>query len=188
MSDSTPELGEIRKRLEELEKQLRELRAGQLAIMKMMAAEICEIYYNISLLSQKGEGVLKYIELWSRRLDDVRRIIQATQTIEDATKTSDKFLKELADYGREQKAASPPQAGASPPQVVKEVDSAEEAMDIANAFMKKDHPVALPLKVVRRDDVWLVDVDIGAVRMEIVRVKIDAKTGAILGHETIEKK
>ncbi len=48
--------------------------------------------------------------------------------------------------------------------------------------------MALPLKAVRRDEVWVVDVDIGAVRMEIVRVKIDAKTGGILGHETVERK
>jgi hypothetical protein len=71
---------------------------------------------------------------------------------------------------------------------VEKVDDSLDAMAIANAFMMKDHPVALPLKAVRQDDVWLVDVDIGTVRLEIVRVKIDANTGNILGHETIEKK
>jgi hypothetical protein len=108
----------------------------------------------------------------------IGQTIQASETGGDATRTRDKLLKEISQHAKEESTA----------EVVDKVEDAEEAMHVAHAFMKKDNPVALPLKAHRRSDTWLVDVDVGAVRMEIVRVKIDAKTGNILGHETVEKK
>jgi len=149
MSNGAEEIGDIRKRLEAIERAIDELRAGNLAIMQIMAA--------------------------------IGRTIQGSETTEDVTKARDKFVKEITGYAQAEKVDSTAKA-------VEKVDDVEDAMAIANAFMKKDNPVALPLKAQRRDDIWLVDVDIGAVRMEIVRVKIDANTGNILGHETIEKK
>jgi hypothetical protein len=181
MSNGSDEIVEIRKRLEAIERAIDALRAGNLVIMKTMATELSEMYYNIFILSQKGEDTKKYTELWAKKLSDIRRIIQGSETTEAVTETRDKFVKEITDYAKTEKADSATKA-------VEKVDNAEEAMDVANSFMKKDNAVALPLKAVRRDDIWLVDVDIGAVRMEIVRVKIDAKTGEILDHETVEKK
>jgi hypothetical protein len=180
MSNGTDEIADIRRRLEVIERAIGELRAGDLAIIKTMAAELCEMYYNIFILSQKGEDIKKYTELWPR-LADTRQTIQGSETIENVTKTRDKFVKDITDYAKTEKIDS---AG----KTLEKVDNAEDAMAVANSFMKKDNSVALPLKAVRRDEVWLVDVDIGAVRMEIVRVKIDAKTGGILGQETVEKK
>lgn len=149
MSNGTDEMAEIRKRLEAIEKAIDELRAGNLAIMQIMAT--------------------------------IGRTIQGPETTGAAIKTDDKFVKDITGYAQAGKADIAAKA-------VEKVDDALDAMAIANAFMKKDNPVALPLKAVRRDEVWLVDVDIGAVRMEIVRVKIDAETGNILSHETVEKK
>jgi hypothetical protein len=149
MSNGTDEIAEIRKRLEAIERAIDELRAGNLAIMQIMAA--------------------------------IGRTIQRPETTEAIIGTGDKSVKDITDHARAEKVES---AGKAP----EKVDNAEDAMAVANAFMKKDNSVALPLKAVRRDEVWVVDVDIGAVRMEIVRVKIDAKTGGILGHETVERK
>jgi hypothetical protein len=145
MSNGTDEIAEIRKRLEAIEKAIEELRAGNLAIMQIMAA--------------------------------LGRTIQSKETTADVVKT--------ADVTREEKLVSDAEAVEK---AIEKVKDDLDAMDIANAFMKKDNPVALPLKAVRRDDIWLVDVDIGAVRMEIVRVKIEAKTGKILSHEVVERK
>jgi len=153
MSNGTDEIAEIRKRLEAIEKAIEELRAGNLAIMQIMAA--------------------------------LGRTIQSRETTADVAKTGDKPVKETTDYAREEKLVS---AAEAVEKAVEQVKDDLDAMDIANAFMKKDNPVALPLKAVRRDDIWLVDVDIGAVRMEIVRVKIEAKTGKILSHEVVERK
>ncbi len=149
MSNGTDEIADIRKRLEAIERAIDELRAGNLAIMQIMAA--------------------------------IGRTIQGSETTEAITETRDKFVKDITDYAKTEKIDIAAKT-------LEKVDNAEDAMAVANSFMKKDNSVALPLKAVRRDDVWVVDVDIGAVRMEIVRVKIDAKTGGILGHETVEKK
>jgi hypothetical protein len=123
---------------------------------------------------------------------EIEGISQRLEALEKATNELHKAVKDLSDYvkGEASKEATDyAQATEKADTAAKvTVDDDEEAMHVAHSFMKKDNPVALPLKAVRRDDIWLVDVDIGAVRMEIVRVKIDAKTGEILGHETVEKK
>ena len=183
MSNGAEEIESISKRLAEIERAIGELRAGELAIMKTIAAELCEMYYTIFTLFYEGEEVKKYTELWTKRLAETKQTILGSETSEVVIGTRDKFVKDLADYAKAEI-----DSAAKTVEKVQKVDYVEEAMAIANAFMKKDNPVALPLKAVIRDDVWLVDVDIGAVRMEIVRVKIDANTGNILGHETVEKK
>ncbi|GEM_PF-5940091 len=191
MSNGTEETGDIRKRLEEIEKAIAELRAGDLAIMKTMAAGLCEAHCNIFTLFQKGADA----ELWAKKLAEAKQTIQGSETIEDVIKTRDNFIKDVTEHARVEapKAVTEP-AQAEPAEEIAEpvkaekADNADDAMDIACTFMKKDNSVALPLKVERRDDIWVVDVDVGAVRMEIVRVKVDAKTGEILGHKTVEKK
>jgi len=184
---SNEETEGISKRLEEIERAIGELRTGDISIVKTMATGLCEAHCNIFTLFQKGEDK----ELWVKRLAEAKQTIQGSETIEDVIKTRDQFVKELTDYVKEGKIDSATEATEQvdvAAKAVEKVDDALDAMAIANAFMKKDNPVALPLKAVRRDDVWLVDVDVGEVRMEIVRVKIDANTGEILGHETVEKK
>ncbi len=124
--------------------------------------------------------------------DEIAEIRKRLEALEKAINELHKSVKDLSDYVKGEavkEATDYAQATEQADTAAKvAVDDDEEAMHVAHAFMKKDNPVALPLKAVRRDDIWLVDVDIGAVRMEIVRVKIDAKTGEILGHETVEKK
>jgi len=172
MSNGTDEIRDIRKRLEETERAIGELRAGDLAIMKIMAAELCEMHYNTFILSQKGEEIKKYTELWSKRLADTKQTIEGSETIEAIIETRDKFVKDITEHVKEEK-----------------VDNADQAMEIAHYFFKeKGKTVALPMKAVRQNDVWLVDIDVGAVRLEIATVKVDANTGEVLGYEITQKK
>ena len=60
-----------------------------------------------------------------------------------------------------------------------EVKSAPEATEIANNFIKKHRSFTRPLKAVREDDTWLVDIDVGVITIEIAKIKIDAKSGDI---------
>ena len=61
-----------------------------------------------------------------------------------------------------------------------EVKSAPEATAIAQSFIKKYRFTARPLKAVREDDTWLVDIDVGPIFAIIAKVKVDAKSGDIL--------
>jgi len=141
----------------------------------------------------------------SNGTDEIREIRQRLEAIERAINELHKLVKDLTDSVKWQPAKEATEQAQGEPvkevteyvegekvdtadKAIEKVDNAEEAMDIAHTFMKKDSSVALPLKAVRQDDVWLVDVDIGAVRVEIVRIKLDAKTGNILGQETVERK
>ena len=60
------------------------------------------------------------------------------------------------------------------------VKSAAEATEIAYSFIKKYRPIARPVKAIREDDVWFVDIDVGPLAVIIAKVKIDAKSRDIL--------
>lgn len=61
-----------------------------------------------------------------------------------------------------------------------EVKSAKEATEIAYSFTTKYRKIARPLKAVREDDTWLVEIDIGPIFVQVAKIKIDAKSGEIL--------
>jgi len=61
-----------------------------------------------------------------------------------------------------------------------EVRSAGEATEIARAFIRSYRAYARPLKAVREDDTWLVEIDVGPIFKIIAKVKIDAKSGDVL--------
>jgi len=67
-----------------------------------------------------------------------------------------------------------------------EVESAAKATEIAHSFIKKYRPIALPLKAIRENDVWNVEIDVGPLAVKIAKVKIDAKTGGIISYEIPE--
>jgi len=60
------------------------------------------------------------------------------------------------------------------------VKSAAEATEIAQTFIKKYRWYTRPLKAVRQNDAWLVEIDVGPVFNVIAKVKVDAKSGDIL--------
>lgn len=171
MSYNREEIEDIRKRLQATEEAITELHSKDLHIMKIVAVESCATHYNMFLFLQRGEEIDKYKELWSKRLEDTKQEIQDSETIEGVIDARDKFGNDIIDYIKATK-----------------VDTAEKAMEIAHSFIKKYSPVALPLKTVREDDVWLVDIDVGALAVKVAKVKVDAKTGDILSYEIPEKK
>lgn len=64
-----------------------------------------------------------------------------------------------------------------------EVKSAAEATKIARSYVGKYRFFARPIKAVRENDTWFVDLDVGALDTEIAKVKIDAKSGEILEYD-----
>jgi len=61
-----------------------------------------------------------------------------------------------------------------------EVKSAAKATEIASSFIKKYRWYVRPLKAIRENDAWLVEIDVGPIFTIIAKVKIDAKSGDIL--------
>jgi len=61
-----------------------------------------------------------------------------------------------------------------------EVKSAPQATTIAVSFIKKYRFTARPLKAVRENDAWSVEIDVGPLKPIIAKVKLDAKSGEIL--------
>jgi len=64
------------------------------------------------------------------------------------------------------------------------VSSGEQATEIAVSFLKKGGwSFARPVSAQRKNDVWLVEVDVGAIGYQVGALKISAKTGAILEYK-----
>ena len=61
-----------------------------------------------------------------------------------------------------------------------EIKSAKEATEVALSFIKKYRFIARPLKAVREDNIWLVEIDVGPIFVMVAKVKLDAKSGDIL--------
>lgn len=64
-----------------------------------------------------------------------------------------------------------------------EIKSAAEATKIAQSYVGKYYFFTRPIKAVREDDTWLVNLDVGALDTEIAKVKINAKSGEILEYD-----
>jgi len=65
-----------------------------------------------------------------------------------------------------------------------EVKSAAHATEIAMSFVKKYYWFARPMRAVREDNTWLVEIDVGPLAPMVAKVKLDAKSGDILGYTT----
>lgn len=150
--------------------EIEELREQALLIAKDISLALCTMQYNVNLRFFTGEELDSYANLWGKKLDDVGEQIEASESVSNVLDIRFKFCEELMAYVKATK-----------------VDTADKAMEIAHSFIKKYSPVALPLKAVREGDVWLVDIDVGALAVKIAKVKVDAKTGDILSYE-IQKK
>ena len=57
-----------------------------------------------------------------------------------------------------------------------EITSADEAINVASRFIEPHYPWHQPLKAVKEQNIWLVEFDVGALRVETAVVKIDAAT------------
>lgn len=68
-----------------------------------------------------------------------------------------------------------------------EVRSAEDATTIALNFVKKHSWFARPLRAVRENSTWLVEIDVGLLSVAVAKLKLDAKSGEILEYNIPEK-
>ncbi len=170
MSYSRDEIEALEKRLEAVESTINVLKEEDLLIAQMLGSFLCTIEYNICIKFLKGEGLESYARVWSKKLEDTRKEIELSQTVESAFDIFLKFDRELWEYVKAEK-----------------VTTATEAMDIAHSFVKKYSGFALPLRAAREDDVWLVDIDVGALAVKVAKIKVDARTGDILSYEIPEK-
>ena len=57
-----------------------------------------------------------------------------------------------------------------------DIISATEAIDIAQGFIEPYYPWHRPVKAVRENGTWVVEFDVGAVKVEIATVKIDTSS------------
>jgi hypothetical protein len=60
-----------------------------------------------------------------------------------------------------------------------EITSAQEAIKIAQEFIEPYYPWHQPVKAAREDGTWIVEFDVGAIKVQIATVKIDASTREI---------
>ena len=67
-----------------------------------------------------------------------------------------------------------------------EVKSASEATKIAKDYVGKYRYFTRPLKAVRQNDTWYVDLDVGAFVTVVAKVKIDAKSGEVIEYDIPE--
>lgn len=149
--------------IEELKKQL-------LLIAQTISAFICESTYNMFIPHLAGEEREQYVKHWKEKENTTMEKVVEVRTVEEALDIATNFYQELFDYIKAQKVAT-----------------ADKAMDIAHSFIKKYAPVALPLKAMREKDVWVVDIDVGALAVKIAKVKVDARTGDILSYDIPRK-
>lgn len=60
------------------------------------------------------------------------------------------------------------------------VDSADKATELAVAFLEKHYYYVKPVKAVREEDIWTVEVDVGLLSVQIAKVSIDANKSSII--------
>jgi uncharacterized membrane protein YkoI len=168
MSD---EIENIKKRLVVVEGAIKDLRETDLFIAKRLFRFVAAMTLNLVSRTMIGEDARRFHELFSKKLEALDENLREAKNPEEAFEPLARFDSEVTDYVRAAK-----------------VDTADKAMEIAHSFIKKYSPVALPLKAERKDDVWMVDIDVGALAVKVAKVKVDARTGDILSYEIPEKK
>ena len=62
------------------------------------------------------------------------------------------------------------------------VNDANTATEIALTFIKKYYYFPHPLKAVRENTTWVVEIDIGMLLTDIIIVKINANDGSIISY------
>ncbi|MCK4362706.1 MAG: hypothetical protein KAW13_05440 [Dehalococcoidia bacterium] len=169
MTNSNEEIKALQKRAEKAENAISKLENATLLNAKYAASNVCTLYYNVAQLFMTGTDLLSFKETWKSRRDDTSKRIGNSKTVDDIIEIGKSFIAELSKYIRAEK-----------------VKTAEEAMDIAHAFVKKYSSTALPMKATKEKDFWFVDIDVGALGTKIAKIKIDARTGDISSYEVPE--
>lgn len=169
MAGSNDEIKALHKRLEKAEKSIEGLGETDLFIAKQIVRVLCVAEYTTAQLWLKGEDTRSFQRVWGERIEASIKGIEAAKTVKSVFEIACSFDSDLSEYIRAEK-----------------VKTAEEAMDIAHAFVKKYSSTALPMKATKEKDFWFVDIDVGALGTKIAKIKIDARTGDISSYEVPE--
>ena len=164
------EIKEILARLKAIEEGIVKLGEQDLSLAKEIVCALAPMEMNIAARTMEDEELKAFIETFSKKEEEAKKELESAKTIESAISVLRNFDAEIANYVQATK-----------------VDTAEKAMEIAHSFIKKYNAVALPLKAMREDDTWLVDIDVGALAVKVAKVKIDARTGDIVSYEIPQK-
>lgn len=65
------------------------------------------------------------------------------------------------------------------------INTVEDAVNAAEHFLNRYHAFRTLKKVVREEDKWVTEFDVGVITTEIVRVTIDAQTGSVIEYTRI---
>ncbi len=65
------------------------------------------------------------------------------------------------------------------------IDTAEDAVQIAERFIAKYHAFRILKKVVRQQENWVVEFDVGAIGTKIVRLTVDVQTGKVVDYNEV---
>ncbi|MBI4287160.1 MAG: hypothetical protein HY671_01890 [Chloroflexi bacterium] len=60
------------------------------------------------------------------------------------------------------------------------IDSADTATEVAVTFLKKYYAWLFPLKATREKDIWTVEVDVGAFKTKLAKVRVNALDSSII--------
>mgnify|MGYP001577557123 CR=1 FL=1 len=64
-----------------------------------------------------------------------------------------------------------------------QINTLEEAVEIAELFLHRYYPSRRLENVKRDDGQWVMEFDVGILSKEIVLIKLDAATGAVIAYE-----
>jgi len=165
------ELEKFERRLKATEDAIKQLMKQDLLLAKGVVSAVAPMEINIAARTMPSEEGKRLKKLFDKKGEAAKVKLSEAKTIAEVFEILINFDNEISDYVRAAK-----------------VDTADKAMEIAHSFIKKYVPVALPLKAERKDDEWLVDIDVGALAVKVAKVKVDARTGDVLSYEIPEKK
>jgi hypothetical protein len=66
------------------------------------------------------------------------------------------------------------------------INTAEEAVNTAERFLIKYHSFRILKRVVRQEEKWVTEFDVGVLVRSIVRVTLDAQTGNVIEYNEVE--
>lgn len=68
-----------------------------------------------------------------------------------------------------------------------QIQTAEEAVNVAEEFLSRYHWTKTLEKVEKIEDKWLIIFDVGVVDKQLVHVTLDAQTGKVIGYTKEER-
>ena len=149
-----------------------ELAGGEVKSSPELFDEVAKYFPQLS----PADKVARYLSgrnKWEMRVGWARTKLKREGELDDS---SPRGIWRITERGKERLKRE----WIAPP--ILEVKSATEATEIALSFLKEHYQFIpqQPIKAAKEDTVWLVEIDVGLLHTRIAKIKVDAKTAAIL--------